>query len=154
MTTYLYRGCNDEADTCSCCGRTGLKRVVWLEEADGGEAAPYGTTCAALLLTGRKLNRSEAEKAVDAAFADACHKIVARWRAADASAWAVERHANAYGVDCFYIAGEEIVASAGLRHEADALAYAVREYRARMAKREIRESTGRHVALTGFAFAA
>ncbi len=35
---------NDEASTCSRCGRTGLKRVAWVS-VDGEEPVPYGTTC-------------------------------------------------------------------------------------------------------------
>jgi len=41
---------NDDVDTCSCCGRTELKRVAWVAEVVHGvemEPAPYGTTCAA-----------------------------------------------------------------------------------------------------------
>jgi len=55
--TYKIKGINNDTDTCSCCGKTGLKRVVWLEEIDGtADPAPYGTSCAARLLgmTGTK----------------------------------------------------------------------------------------------------
>lgn len=48
-------GVNDEQSTCCCCGRRGLKRVVWLldlHELDV-EPAHYGTTCAAHLLMQR-----------------------------------------------------------------------------------------------------
>lgn len=40
-------GINDDRDTCQCCGRAGLKRVVWLS-IDSGEPVHYGTSCAAL----------------------------------------------------------------------------------------------------------
>lgn len=48
-------GINDDAHTCSCCGRDNLKRVIWLVplDADGnpeGEAIPYGTSCGAKAL--------------------------------------------------------------------------------------------------------
>ena len=48
-------GITDDANECSCCGRQDLKRVVWMVplDPDGnpeGEAAPYGTSCAATLL--------------------------------------------------------------------------------------------------------
>lgn len=48
-------GVNDDESYCSCCGKTGLKRVVWLSALDGdgnvdAQAAPFGTTCAAYLL--------------------------------------------------------------------------------------------------------
>jgi hypothetical protein len=57
MARYRYLGTDDEASTCSCCGKRGLKRVVWLAELDedgneAGEAAHYGTTCAGHLLRG------------------------------------------------------------------------------------------------------
>ena len=52
---YRLVGCNDDFDTCACCGKTGLKRVMMLAplDPDGGvedEASPYGTSCAARLL--------------------------------------------------------------------------------------------------------
>lgn len=53
--SYKVMGINDDEDYCSCCGKEGLKRVVWIApmDTDGnveGEAAPYGTTCAAYML--------------------------------------------------------------------------------------------------------
>lgn len=52
---YQVMGINDDESYCSCCGKTGLKRVVWLATLDGdgnvdGQAVPFGTTCAAYLL--------------------------------------------------------------------------------------------------------
>lgn len=52
---YKVMGINDDVNYCGCCGKTGLKRVVWIAplDADGnvaGEASPYGTTCAAYTL--------------------------------------------------------------------------------------------------------
>jgi hypothetical protein len=49
------RGINNDHDTCSHCGKTGLKRVVWCEylDAEGngtGDVEPIGTSCAARLL--------------------------------------------------------------------------------------------------------
>lgn len=38
-------GINDEKDFCQCCGKKGLKRVVWCELEDG-DIVHYGTTCA------------------------------------------------------------------------------------------------------------
>jgi len=53
-TAYKVMGVNNDHDTCSCCGRTGLKRVVWLArvDVDGfvGTPEPVGTSCAAMLL--------------------------------------------------------------------------------------------------------
>lgn len=43
---------NDEVDTCSRCGKSGLKRVAWLYECEAGPAtaAPVGLDCAAVLM--------------------------------------------------------------------------------------------------------
>lgn len=54
---YRYLATSDEGDACHCCGRTNLKRYVWLIELDEdrneiGDPAPFGTTCAAHLLRG------------------------------------------------------------------------------------------------------
>lgn len=59
MTAYRFHGVDDEADTCARCGRTGLKRVVWLSrlDSDGNpdeEPQAYGCDCAGELLAGRK----------------------------------------------------------------------------------------------------
>lgn len=37
---------NDDKDFCQCCGRSGLKRVVWIEDEQAGEIKHFGTTCA------------------------------------------------------------------------------------------------------------
>lgn len=52
---FRIMGCNDDFDTCDCCGKTGLKRVVMLAPVDPdgnleGDPSPYGTSCAAKLL--------------------------------------------------------------------------------------------------------
>ncbi len=39
-------GINSDADTCACCGKSGLKRVVWLQFGEGSPTH-YGTQCAA-----------------------------------------------------------------------------------------------------------
>lgn len=82
--SYRYLATNDEASDCACCGRKGLKRVVWLAELgpdgeaiDDGEA--YGTTCAAHLLlrrlpTQRKPSLSEAKAALEVAEREA-HRL-------------------------------------------------------------------------------
>ena len=36
---------NDSADFCECCGRKGLKRVVWVLDNETGEHKHFGTTC-------------------------------------------------------------------------------------------------------------
>jgi hypothetical protein len=44
---YKIVGINDEQESCDCCGKTGLKKVVWLEEIETGSVRAFGTTCAA-----------------------------------------------------------------------------------------------------------
>lgn len=53
MNTVKLLGMSDDQDTCSRCGKTGLKRVVWLELEDGS-IEHYGVDCAAVALTGSK----------------------------------------------------------------------------------------------------
>ncbi|QRE00468.1 hypothetical protein [Burkholderia phage BCSR52] len=43
---YIVRGVNDDKDFCECCGRKGLKRVVWIEDTETQEMKHFGTTCA------------------------------------------------------------------------------------------------------------
>lgn len=47
MANYKIVGISDDQDTCECCGKTGLKRVVYLENLDTQCVMAYGTTCAA-----------------------------------------------------------------------------------------------------------
>lgn len=47
---YKFIASNDDKDFCSCCGKQGLKRVVWLEHTETTEISHYGTHCAALLM--------------------------------------------------------------------------------------------------------
>jgi hypothetical protein len=50
MTNFKIVAVNNDTDTCSCCGRTGLKRVAWVAQTIEGiehDPAPFGTTCAA-----------------------------------------------------------------------------------------------------------
>ncbi|MBK8706506.1 MAG: hypothetical protein IPN33_25035 [Saprospiraceae bacterium] len=53
-SNYKFLGCNDDQDFCSCCGKQGLKKVIWLENLQTGEINHFGTTCAALNLVGKK----------------------------------------------------------------------------------------------------
>ena len=39
-------GINDDRDFCQCCGKTGLRRVVWIENLETGSIRHFGTTCA------------------------------------------------------------------------------------------------------------
>lgn len=54
---FRYLGITDESDSCDCCGKTGLKRVVGLEHIDSGEVVRYGTSCAARALGTRYADR-------------------------------------------------------------------------------------------------
>lgn len=54
MQRYRILGTNQDQDSCECCGKTGLKKVVWLSEldADGnttGKPLAVGCNCAAKL---------------------------------------------------------------------------------------------------------
>lgn len=43
---YQLVAVNDTRDFCECCGRKGLKRVVWIVDLETGEEKHFGTTCA------------------------------------------------------------------------------------------------------------
>lgn len=43
---YIVRGVNDEKDYCECCGKTGLKKVVWIENVETSEVMHFGVVCA------------------------------------------------------------------------------------------------------------
>ena len=43
---FRVLGVNDDKDFCECCGKSGLKRVVWIEDTESGEVSHFGTTCA------------------------------------------------------------------------------------------------------------
>lgn len=56
---YTLKGINDDVETCMQCGKTGLKRVMWLCELDGEgneteNIIHVGSVCGSKLLTGRK----------------------------------------------------------------------------------------------------
>ncbi len=46
MAKYEVVGVNDDKDSCECCGKQGLKRVVWIRNIETGEVKHFGTTCA------------------------------------------------------------------------------------------------------------
>ena len=49
---YKVVGVNDDKDFCECCGKQGLKRVVWIEDTETQEVKHFGTTCAAAPVKG------------------------------------------------------------------------------------------------------
>lgn len=57
---------NDDRDFCECCGRQGLKRVVWIEDCESGVIKHFGTTCAAAPAKGfgleKEIKRAIAER--------------------------------------------------------------------------------------------
>lgn len=42
---FTVLGVTDDRDFCQCCGRQGLKRVVWIEDGESGAVRHFGTTC-------------------------------------------------------------------------------------------------------------
>ncbi|MGL5719388.1 MAG: hypothetical protein ACRCYP_01135 [Alphaproteobacteria bacterium] len=55
MKKFALKGINDDTDSCSCCGRSGLKRVMWVVELNSNseecsEAFHLGTSCGAKFL--------------------------------------------------------------------------------------------------------
>lgn len=49
---YKVLAVNDDKDFCECCGRQGLKQVVWIEDTETQEIKHFGTTCAAAPVKG------------------------------------------------------------------------------------------------------
>ena len=54
-------GINDEMDSCEVCGKTGLKRVVWIDDGEGN-VVHVGTSCAARMLGNDAKSQKNAEK--------------------------------------------------------------------------------------------
>lgn len=46
MARFVVRGINDDKSFCECCGKSGLQRVVWIEDMETGEVKHFGTVCA------------------------------------------------------------------------------------------------------------
>lgn len=46
MSRYEVLGVNDDKDFCQCCGKVGLKRVVFIRDNETDEVRHFGTTCA------------------------------------------------------------------------------------------------------------
>lgn len=70
MNGYRLIGVNDEQDWCCLCGKTGLKRVYWLDrvDADGtqvGAPSHYGSECAAQLLSVHASTPTRTRKLLD-----------------------------------------------------------------------------------------
>lgn len=59
--TYRVLSVNDDRDFCECCGRQGLKRVVWIEDVEAGDIKHFGTTCATTPSKGFHLDKEVRE---------------------------------------------------------------------------------------------
>ena len=46
VSRYKVLGINDDKTYCQCCGRNGLKSVVWIEDTETDEVKHFGSTCA------------------------------------------------------------------------------------------------------------
>lgn len=66
---FAVLGVTDERDFCQCCGRQGLKRVVWIEDGESGAVRHFATTCATAPANG--FGVAPALKAAIARFEDA-----------------------------------------------------------------------------------
>lgn len=66
---FAVLGVTDDRDFCQCCGRQGLKRVVWIEDRESGVVQHFGTTCATAPVKG--FGVGPAVKAAIARFDDA-----------------------------------------------------------------------------------
>ena len=87
MNRFTVNGVTDERDTCDCCGRTNLKRVVCLTDHTTDEDVFFGTTCAARAM---KITVKEAKARVNAAEAakrEADRREHAARHAAKGRAW-------------------------------------------------------------------
>lgn len=68
MSALRVVGVNDDADFCTCCGRVGLKRVVWIADSDfPGSPSHYGTTCAGKVMGWKGTKTSMDNKAAQLA---------------------------------------------------------------------------------------
>lgn len=77
---YQLLAVNDTRDYCECCGRKGLKRVVWIVDLETGEEKHFGTTCALAPSKAFGLDRE-----IKQGIRDAEHALRIRWtRAWDA----------------------------------------------------------------------
>lgn len=72
---FSVKGINDDQSSCECCGRTGLKRVVWIEDLETGKLSHFGVVCATAPAKAFGIT-TEIRKAVrehDKALAEAAH---------------------------------------------------------------------------------
>lgn len=58
---YEVLGCNDDQQFCSCCGKQGLSKVVWLHNLETDEISHYGVVCAKKLTGSATTNKAVAK---------------------------------------------------------------------------------------------
>jgi hypothetical protein len=46
MPRFKVLAVNDDKDFCECCGKSNLKKVVWIKDVETGEIQHFGSTCA------------------------------------------------------------------------------------------------------------
>lgn len=85
MTANRYKvlEVSDAVNFCQCCGKTNLKRVVFIEDTQTGDVQHFGTTCATQPAKGFGLDREvkAAIKAHDGALAAVMTSAHRRYRA-------------------------------------------------------------------------
>lgn len=59
---FKVKAVNSDMDFCECCGKTDLKKVVWVEDMETGETKHFGTVCAQSPEKG--MDKREVKKAV------------------------------------------------------------------------------------------
>lgn len=62
-TRFEVVGINDERDYCECCGKKGLRRVVWVRDTETDEVKHFGTTCVLSPVKGFEL-KNEVKRAI------------------------------------------------------------------------------------------
>jgi len=129
---------NDECDTCSHCGKRGLKRVAWLLHEGETEAVPYGTTCAAHLMAGNVGRKPSYGKAEEILADEVARYHADRLMPAARSAWDAAIEPEIYEVgqnEVVRIGPAAVGVVRGLPRE-QAIAQAVRMARATFAARK------------------
>ena len=61
---FQVLGVNDDKNFCECCGKQGLKKVVWIEDTENGDIRHFGTTCALSPKHAFGLNEKEIKRQV------------------------------------------------------------------------------------------
>lgn len=56
----------DDVSSCECCGKTGLKRTVAIEDSESGEIRYFGTTCAMQPVKGFGIEKAEMARSMSA----------------------------------------------------------------------------------------